>query len=159
MLVFISIHCSEQPIVDKDTTPPEIYILAPVTGSVVGEVVLILAYAEDNEGIYGVEFLINDTLSYLAEKLDTLYFIEWNSTLFENNKYKLQAIAKDVSENLTETIPIFITVSVPKAGVSSVSTISIHFCKTFKLFKLLDLQISRAFILNFSSNLFFSTLS
>ena len=68
MLVFISIRCSESPIVDKDTTPPEVYIIAPVTGSVVGEVVSILAYAEDNEGIDRVEFLINDTLSYIGKK-------------------------------------------------------------------------------------------
>ena len=64
MLVFSSFRCSEPPKVDEDTTPPEVNILAPVTGSVVGEVVSILAYAEDNEGIDGVEFLINDTLLY-----------------------------------------------------------------------------------------------
>lgn len=117
--LFISLDCSEPSKELNDTTPPEIHIVTPSSDSLVKELVTIMAYAKDNTGIQKVEFLINDTLSYLAEKLDTLYFIEWNSTLFENNKYKLQAIAKDVSENLTETIPIFITVdnsnSAPKA--------------------------------------------
>ena len=97
MLVFSYFRCSEPPKVDKDTTPPEVNILAPVTGSVVGEVVSILAYAEDNEGIDGVEFLINDTLLYIGEKIDTLYALEWNSTNYENKEYKLQSVATDLS--------------------------------------------------------------
>ena len=119
MLVFISIRCSESPIVDKDTTPPEVYILAPVTGSVVGEVVSILAYAEDNEGIDGVEFLINDTLSYIGEKIDTLYALEWNSTNYENREYKLQAVATDLSENSSRSLSVRLVVdnsnSAPRA--------------------------------------------
>ena len=110
MLVFISLDCSEPPKVEKDTTPPDVYILTPATGSVVSELVIITAYAEDNEGIDRVELLINDTQAYLGERVDTLYAVEWNSTHYENNEYQLQAVATDLSDNSALSLPIALVV-------------------------------------------------
>ena len=124
MLVFISLDCSESPSEKKDTTPPAVYLTAPAAGEVVSELVTIMAYAEDNEGIDWVEFLINDTLVYLGERVDTLYAAEWNSTRHENNEYKLQAVATDLSDNSAASVPLVMVVdnsnSAPRRRILSI---------------------------------------
>ena len=130
MLVFISLDCSEPPKVEKDTTPPDVYILTPATGSVVSEMVIITAYAEDNEGIDRVELLINDTLAYLGERVDTLYAVEWNSTHYENNEYQLQAVATDLSDNSALSLPIALVVDNSNSAPQAQNIVNISYNQT-----------------------------
>tara|TARA_B100000686_G_scaffold355374_1_gene473878 strand:+ start:17676 stop:18965 length:1290 start_codon:yes stop_codon:yes gene_type:complete len=119
MIVFIFLDCSEPNKELKDTIAPEVYILNPITGAVISELTSITAYASDNIGIKKVEFLINDTISYLADTVDTVYIIEWNSSHYSNDEYTLQAVATDFSDNSSLSLPISFIVdnsnSSPKA--------------------------------------------
>ena len=130
MLVFISLDCSEPPSKKKDTTPPIVYLTAPAAGEVVSELVAITAYAQDNEGIDWVEFLINDTLVYLGERVDTLYAAEWNSTRHENNEYKLQAVATDLSDNSVASVPLVMVVDNSNSAPQAQNIINITYNQT-----------------------------
>ena len=130
MLVFISLDCSESPSEKKDTTPPAVYLTAPAAGEVVSELVTIMAYAQDNEGIDWVEFLINDTLVYLGERVDTLYVVEWNSTRYENNEYKLQAVATDLSDNSAASVPLVMVVDNSNSAPQAQNIINITYNQT-----------------------------
>ena len=130
MLVFISLDCSEPPSKKKDKTPPIVYLTAPAAGEVVSELVAITAYAQDNEGIDWVEFLINDTLVYLGERVDTLYAAEWNSTRHENNEYKLQAVATDLSDNSAASVPLVMVVDNSNSAPQAQNIINITYNQT-----------------------------
>ncbi len=130
MLVFISLDCSESPSKKKDTTPPAVYLTAPTAGEVVSELVTITAYAQDDEGIDWVEFLINDTLVYLGERVDTLYAAEWNSTRHENNEYKLQAVATDLSDNSAASVSLVMIVDNSNSAPQAQNIINITYNQT-----------------------------
>ena len=83
MLVFISLDCSESPSEKKDTTPPAVYLTAPAAGEVVSELVTITAYAQDNEGIDWVEFLINDTCVSPPGYIKPTQYLLWIKMLLQ----------------------------------------------------------------------------
>ena len=106
ILIFISLiaiwSCDE----DKgDTTPPELSITSPQTGSIVNQIVSINCEASDNDKVEFVKFFVNDSLDSFIVSAEP-YIFEWNTNNLQNETYSIKAIAEDASGNSSESLSL-----------------------------------------------------
>jgi len=93
-----------------DTTPPSVFITSPVADTTVSDEVSIAAFASDDVGVTGVQFILN--FSYIgAEDTQFPYALLWNSSTTPDGSYTLGAIARDDAGNTASATPISITIS------------------------------------------------
>jgi len=85
----------------KDTTPPELTILSPTSGSTVGEIVQIKVQTTDESGILKVEFYIQNSIVLSDTTLP--YEYEWNTTINQDGEYKVKVVSFDTKENFVES--------------------------------------------------------
>ena len=81
-LLFI-LSCEDK----KDTTPPELTILSPTSGSTVGEIVQIKVQTTDESGILKVDFYIQNSM--VSSDTTLPYEYEWNTTTNQDGEYKV----------------------------------------------------------------------
>jgi Domain of unknown function (DUF4082)/Bacterial Ig domain len=99
-----------------DTTPPTVSISAPVNTGTVRGAVSVTAAAADNQGVIGVQFLV-DGATYGAEVMSPPYTISWDTTgLVNNSTHTVSARARDGSGNQTTSAANTVTISNPIAG-------------------------------------------
>jgi hypothetical protein len=96
--------------------PPDIEfptsgITAPAPGEVLGTV-NVTATANDNEGVVGVQFLLNGN-NLGTEDLTAPYSVSWNTTAVANGDYILTAKARDAAGNITTSAEVNVTVNNP----------------------------------------------
>jgi chitodextrinase len=89
-----------------DTEEPVVEITNPGTGAIVSGIVNVTAAATDNRGVARVEFLINDEIVYVDQIAP--YVFVWDTTLIENEIYRIVAIAYDEAGNagLSQTVNV-----------------------------------------------------
>ena len=106
ILIFISLiaiwSCDED---EGDTTPPELSITSPQTGSIVNQIVSITCEASDNDKVEFVKFFVNDSLDSFIVSAEP-YIFEWNTNNLQNETYSIKAIAEDASGNSSESSAI-----------------------------------------------------
>jgi len=95
-LLFI-LSCEDK----KDTTPPELTILSPTSGSTVGEIVQIKVQTTDESGILKVDFYIQNSMGLSDTTLP--YEYEWNTTTNQDGEYKIKVVSFDTEENFVES--------------------------------------------------------
>src|SRR5438067_6797578 len=84
---------------NPDTTPPTVSMTAPAAGAIVaGNAVPVSATATDNNGVVGVQFLL-DGATLGAEVTAAPYTISWNTTSVPNGSHTLSARARDAAGN------------------------------------------------------------
>lgn len=94
-----------------DTRPPKIAITTPANNATVsGTAVAISAQAEDNAGIAGVQFKL-DEANLSAELTAPPFSISWNSTATADGSHTLTAVARDAAGNLTTSSPVKVMLS------------------------------------------------
>ena len=86
---------------DKDTTPPELTIVSPTSGSTVGEIVQIKVQTTDESGILKVDFYIQNSMVLSDTTLP--YEYEWNTTTNQDGEYKVKVVSFDTKENFVES--------------------------------------------------------
>jgi len=86
---------------DKDTTPPELTIVSPTSGSTVGEIVQIKVQTTDESGILKVDFYIQNSMVLSDTTLP--YEYEWNTTTNQDGEYKVKVVSFDTEENFVES--------------------------------------------------------
>ena len=94
---------------EADTTPPKVFVVAPVGDSTVSGTTLIGVTAEDNEGVAGVQFLVDGVV--IGDDSNSPYFISWDTTTFSDGPHPLGAIATDFSGNVAFSPLVTVTVS------------------------------------------------
>ena len=92
---------------DKDTTPPELTIVSPTSGSTIGEIVQIKVQTTDESGILKVDFYIQNSIVLSDTTLP--YEYEWNTTTNQDGEYKVKVVSFDTEENFVE-IEVSVTV-------------------------------------------------
>jgi len=92
---------------DKDTTPPELTIVSPTSGSTIGEIVQIKVQTTDKSGILKVDFYIQNSMVLSDTTLP--YEYEWNTTTNQDGEYKIKVVSFDTEENYKE-IEVSVTV-------------------------------------------------
>jgi len=97
-LLFI-LSCEDK--VEKDTTPPELTIVSPTSGSTVGEIVQIKVQTTDESGILKVDFYIQNSMVLSDTTLP--YEYEWNTTINQDGEYKVKVVSFDTKENFVES--------------------------------------------------------
>ena len=97
-LLFI-LSCEDK--VEKDTTPPELTIVSPTSGSTIGEIVQIKVQTTDESGILKVDFYIQNSMVFSDTTLP--YEYEWNTTTNQDGEYKVKVISYDTKENFVES--------------------------------------------------------
>jgi len=97
-LLFI-FSCEDK--VEKDTTPPELTIVSPTSGSTVGEIVQIKVQTTDESGILKVDFYIQNSIVLSDTTLP--YEYEWNTTTNQDGEYKVKVVSFDTKENFVES--------------------------------------------------------
>ena len=97
-LLFI-LSCEDK--VEKDTTPPELTIVSPTSGSTVGEIVQIKVQTTDESGILKVDFYIQNSIVLSDTTLP--YEYEWNTTTNQDGEYKVKVVSFDTKENFVES--------------------------------------------------------
>ena len=97
LFVILIFSCED----DKDTTPPELTIVSPTSGSTVGEIVKINVETSDKSGILKVDFYIQNSMVFSDTTLP--YEYEWNTTTNRDGEYKVKVVAFDTKENFVES--------------------------------------------------------
>ena len=104
LLSLLILSCEDK----KDTTPPTVSIQSPISGSTIGEIVTIKVSTEDNKGILKVEFFIDNTIVQTDTELP--YEYEWDTTKETDGSHTIKVNSWDLSENMTESQPVLVTV-------------------------------------------------
>jgi len=106
-----------------DTVPPTVSITSPPSGGTVGGVVSVTASATDNQGVVGVQFLV-DGVSYGAEVTSPPYTIAWDvSALSNNSTHTIAARARDGSGNQATSAANTVTISNPVPGAPAIDAL------------------------------------
>jgi hypothetical protein len=93
-----------------DTIPPTVSMTAPANGTAVYGTVNVSATASDNNGVVGVQFLL-DGASLGAEVTAAPYTITWNTTGVSNGSHSLSARARDAANNQATATAVSVAVS------------------------------------------------
>ncbi len=80
-----------------DTTAPEVWIDAPSDGALVSGVVGVLATANDDTGVAGVDFYVDGVLAGSASA--TPYSFSWDTTRVPDGPHSLEVLALDEAGN------------------------------------------------------------
>ena len=78
----------------QDTTPPVVTLAAPLNNSTISQSIAILATADDNVGVAGVQFQI-DGVDLGVEDVQTPYSVAWDISNVSNGPHTIRAIARD----------------------------------------------------------------
>src|SRR5262249_46463755 len=107
---------------NADTVPPSVSISSPANSATVNGVVSVIAAASDNQGVAGVQFLVDGAL--VGSELNAPpYSMAWDTTALTNNTtHTLQARARDTSNNVTTSAANTVTVSNPVPGAPAIDT-------------------------------------
>src|SRR5262249_42819321 len=108
---------------NADTVPPSVSISSPVNSATVHGAVAVVAAASDNQGIAGVQFMVDGAL--VGSELNAPpYSMTWaTSALANNSTHTLQARARDTSNNLTTSAANTVTVSNPVGGAPAIDAL------------------------------------
>ncbi|MCL5410575.1 MAG: Ig-like domain-containing protein [Patescibacteria group bacterium] len=87
-----------------DTTPPEVSITAPASGSNLVGAVILKASASDNVGVTKVGFYLNDTL--VAEDTTAPYETNINTQAYSDGAYALKAVAYDNNQSSETSVSV-----------------------------------------------------
>jgi len=109
-LLFI-LSCEDK----KDTTPPEVTITSPSSGSTVNKIVTVTCLSTDNKGVEKVELWIDGVNSGLTDDSEP-YSMEWNTTQYENKSYIITVRSYDTSGNEGDSDPITLIVENNRFG-------------------------------------------
>jgi hypothetical protein len=82
-----------------DAESPTVEITQPAGGTIAGTVNLVAA-ANDNVGVAGVQFLLDD-VNLGSEKLTSPYTFSWNTVGLSNGNHTIVAVARDAAGNST----------------------------------------------------------
>ncbi|HYR16318.1 MAG TPA: Ig-like domain-containing protein, partial [Mycobacterium sp.] len=108
---------------NADTVPPAVSIGSPLNTATVRGTVSVQAAASDNQGVAGVQFLI-DGASLGTELTTPPYTIAWDTTALANNStHTVAARARDTSNNLTTSASNTVTISNPVAGAPAIDAL------------------------------------
>jgi thermitase len=94
-----------------DSTPPSVQIAAPTAGSVLAGVAAINISGSDNVAVTRVEFYLNGT--GVATNANAPATYSWDTTLYGNGSYTLQARAYDAAGNVGTSTSVPVTVQNP----------------------------------------------
>ena len=95
---------------NPDTFPPTVSMTAPAGGAIVAGNVTVSATASDNNGVVGLQFLL-DGASLGAEVTSSPYSITWNASTTTNGTHSLAARARDAAGNQTTSTAVSVTVA------------------------------------------------
>ena len=107
---FFSFKCEDKEV--EDTTPPAVTITSPQNGSVVSDSIEITCMSTDNDGIANVELWVNGISTGITDSTEP-YSLNWITSDIEDGIYTIIVRAYDLSDNATDSSPIFLTVSYP----------------------------------------------
>ena len=88
-----------------DSTAPLIEWIAPEAGTEVDGVVILTAYADDDQGIWKMSFYIAgfEVEGVLTDSTGGIYTYSWNTESYREGPYPLMARAKDAARNQSTT--------------------------------------------------------
>ena len=137
LLIFclFSFFCDEQ-VIDNATLEitlePLVAIETPRSGKIVNEIVYIKAKTKNKEGIYSIDFIINDSLFYNDSERPFRY--AWNTIKYpDNSEHLVKVILYDDTPDTIESIPITLVVNNSTAIPSPVNVISVVYDSTVVL--------------------------
>ena len=122
-LLFI-LSCEDK--VEEDTTPPEVTIISPTSGSTVNELVTITCISSDKEGVEKVELWVDGQSIGVSDTTEP-YSMEWNTTTYEDKSYTITVRSYDLNGNMKDSNPITLTVDNTGSYPISVTLYSINY--------------------------------
>ena len=93
-----------------DHTPPTVTISSPAAGAQVTDIVNITADADDESGVAGVQFFV-DNVAVGAEDATAPYGLSWDSRTVANGAHTLTAAARDPAGNVAVSTPVGVNVT------------------------------------------------
>lgn len=96
-------------IIDADITPPTVSIVSPVNGATVSSTIAVIASANDNVGVLGVQFKL-DGVNLGAETTSSPFMILLNTSSSADGSYSLTASARDLAGNISTSSITTVTI-------------------------------------------------
>jgi hypothetical protein len=104
-------------------------ITYPSAGSAVSGTVTVQANANDNIGVVGVQFML-DNANLSAERTTTPYSVTWNTTSLTDGSHTLKAVARDAAGNMATSSTVTVVVSnatpVPPPSSSAENLVTVY---------------------------------
>jgi hypothetical protein len=92
-----------------ETQPPTVALTSPDAGAVVADTVQVSATADDNVGVVGVQFRVDET-NLGREVLSPPYTVSWNTLTVANGAHVVQATARDLAGNrASDSVSVTVT--------------------------------------------------
>jgi len=107
-----------EPWMPPDEEPPDVVFIEPENGSYVRGSITVRAEASDNEAVDRVELYVNSTL--VSRDYETPYQHKWNTTMWPDGLYVLEAVAYDGVGNSNQTAIVVVVDNTPPV-IGSVS--------------------------------------
>jgi|GEM_PF-866600 len=120
--LFLTFSCEDK----KDTTPPEVTIISPTSGSTVNEIVTITCMSTDNKGVDMVELWIDGVNTNVIDNTEP-YSLEWNTTTYTDGNHTIVVRSYDTSDNDGDSEPLSLNVDNTLSVPDSVSIQSVDF--------------------------------
>jgi len=116
--MFILFGCLEET-TKPDTTPPTVQILSPANNSTISGTIDINISVSDNKGVAKVEIYIDG--DWAGETFSAPWGFTWDTELWDDGDYTLQAIAYDTSNNVGTSNLVNVTVEneIPELQVNT----------------------------------------
>jgi concanavalin A-like lectin/glucanase superfamily protein/galactose oxidase-like protein/Big-like domain-containing protein/Kelch motif protein len=113
------------PVPQPDATPPTVSITAPTAGATVSGVITVSAFATDNVGVSGVQFLLNGA-PFGSEDTTAPYAVVWDTTTAPTGPNTLTAQARDAAGNTARAadMTVYVSTSPPSQSDSLVAAYS-----------------------------------
>lgn len=105
----------------QDTTPPTVSISAPAASANVSGIIAVTAAATDNQGVAGVQFLLDGT-NLSPEDTAAPFSVQWDTSSATGGSHTLGAVARDAAGNTATASIITVTVSNSATDPSAVGS-------------------------------------
>jgi Bacterial Ig domain len=112
VVVSVSNSATLPPPPPPDTTLPTVGLTGPAPGAVVAGAVVVSAFASDDTGVAGVQFLV-DGVALGGEDPAPPYQVTWSTPGVADGAHTLSARARDIAGNMATSAPVTVTVRNP----------------------------------------------
>ena len=112
---------------DEDTTPPELFLLSPLSNETVSEIVTIAALVSDEEGVAGTELYLNQVATGIIDSIPPYAYYWDTSPHADGSMYSIFIRGWDINGNYANSDTVTVTVDNSEVHPAPVENVSVSY--------------------------------